>query len=474
MRKHLIKFVKLTAIAASCVYLLSLASCAFTNDTENNDNYTENYSTRYLKRNDTDSQKALIRTLTGFEMTLNLPFPLSNEEQSIYKRAIDKINSEFDCEITLKSGEYDGDKLIHDLSNHKTSNGVYYAKTDKLLYMIDNDYLCSLNNAAKSSGVDFGGAFYDKTLTGALNINYNQYGWVSQIGSHETPNCIIINKAMLIRNGMEDIIPIAKNGDWDIDTLEYYMKQTADKTDCQMIVSSPEGLFESICAAKGQPTVSLVTGNAPTIQLNNVFVTSAVGVLDSWFNIDKYCVSSAKSDDLGINDFLSEKSAFYFADSAAFSKFINARKNLDNKDDFVVVQFPNQISSHSYKNVFSPEYFAFIPQNCESDSDKILFLQNELYRELSVNSFDLFYAYIDKSIGKSACEYLFNMKYSKALNINVASFTAAYEYYASIGTNSIALSIANGTAANEALERYRQTVMRYYSDTVKKYKYTGK
>ena len=95
MRKHLIIFVKLTAIAVSCVFLLSLASCAFTNDSENNDNHTENYSTRYLKRNDTDSQKALIRTLNGFEMTLNLPFYLSDEEQNIYDKAIEKINSEF-------------------------------------------------------------------------------------------------------------------------------------------------------------------------------------------------------------------------------------------------------------------------------------------------------------------------------------------------------------------------------------------
>lgn len=439
-------FIKLISAVLCCFLCILCASC----DILGKDNGFDADSLKGIIANKVD--KRFIDSLNGFHMDIAFPYDLSESSKDIINSAIDKVNAKYSTAISI------------DYEKMTDSSSVSYAKMTDLLGMIKDGKLCDVDAAAKSIGIEFGGELYNREICNVLNINYHQYGWFSDIATPEMPNVLVCNSKMLNVTNLPDD-EIDKNN-WNVATFEKWVKSVKNVGGMK---ANPSSLLQSLCLSNGQALVSYETGKSPSINIGSLAVTAAAKTEYEMFN-ELSCVSFGIDVHSDVEQFINGEYAVMLADSEHLLELAKCMR-FNKSMDIHVYPMPNQLGVGNYSNSYDAVYFAYIPSQYEKSADKILFLQNEIYNELLESGEKIFeneFAFLGEST-KDA----YSVKTSKAQNDCVVALSGICEHFANIGTNSFALSIALGTSADKARDKYENAIKQYYLTKLSKYKITG-
>ena len=441
-----------------CIFSFSGCSSKINHYSDYDEYLTQASKNTSNAKPNTKTSKKFISSLNDFNMTISYPYNISAQSKSVFMTACNKINQKYGCEI-----KYDFD--------NKSSAHIMYTDPSNLLKYIESNKICDLTSAINQIQLKFNKEYYNQQYTNLLNINYKQYGWVSDIGTTEMPNVIIFNKSLLKSMDIADFRQLCEQEEWTFDNLEKAIKISKDNDYYELSAIPEISVFESICASKNCYPIKSESGQSPTSNIDNSLVIQALKQLDNWYNDESVISKNNNSITKRITDFINGKSTMIFLNSKWFAIYSDMMKN-HNSNDFAVVPFASEHHTNKYKNVCSPRFFAYIPIKYQSSASKILFLQNELYKALSKDCFTLF-SNDFSSISKGSLLFAYNIKYSIKNNQTINSVFDIYESQSTIGTNSLVKSIAKGLSYNDAIEKYKNGIDNYYNTVLNDYICSG-
>ena len=330
-----------------------------------------------------NASKQFVKSMKGF--TLKILYPWENiygdkKCETGIKDSKNEIKKEYG--ITIKEeGQFNryNENLSSELAAKKCANHIYFAQGGFFPSYFQKDYIADLTVAMRTTGVSFNEPWYINQAKNFLNIDGKQYGWIAIEYEYMTPNFIAYNKSLLNKKRLEDPAKLAKQGKWTWDKLEKYSKKFAnDKLVVGFGIQDATTLFEQLANQYGTQLTNISRGKAPTTNITNSKVESALETLQSWTTgKNAWCETfQGKQWSYGKTQFQNGKVAFFFGGHDA----IQGLRGTKTQNDINIVPFPTKNGSKNYANTCGTGFVAFIPIVHQSKADKILFARNEYYR----------------------------------------------------------------------------------------------
>ncbi len=340
----------------------------------------------FIKRT-TDSRgnasAKFVKSLKGF--TLKILYPWENiygdkKCETGIKDSINSLKKEYGISIK-EEGQFNryNENLSSELAAKKCDNHVYFAQGGYFPSYFQKGYIADLSQAMRTAGVNFNEPWYMSQAKGFLNIDGKQYGWMATEDEYMTPMFISYNKKLTDKKRLADPAKLAEQGKWTWKTLETYAKKFAnDKSVVGFGVADATTLFEQLADQYGTQLTNISRGKAPTTNITNSKVKSALTELASWtVGKNAWCDTFAgKTWSYGKTQFQNGKVAFFYGGHDA----IQGLKGTSTQNDINIVPFPTKNGSKNYTNISAASFIAFIPIVHQNNAAKILFARNEYYR----------------------------------------------------------------------------------------------
>ena len=273
---------------------------------------------------------------------------------------------------------------------------------------IDKNYLASLDKAMKISGVTFEEEWYLPDTRTYLNINNNQYGWLSYEGEYTFPYVIIYNKNLIKKSKLTDPTRLMNGGKWTWNSLSEYSKKLKQQGCVSLSSVNMTTFYSAMMAAQNKPIVT-INNNIPKYNLDTQESKNSFTTLKKWMSEGLIEFYTDEEWDYPKKQFASGKVAMILGSNDT----LNELKNSELKDNIGVVAFPRYKKGQVYSNIYTPQYIDFIPKGYSAEEmAKILFIRNEMYRyAYTLSDRDFKYVYGDFNFDDETMELAYQFKY---------------------------------------------------------------
>ena len=237
-----------------------------------------------------------------------------------------------------------------------------------------------LTKAMKETGITFTEKWYNQDTRKISNLNNKQYAFTSDIYA---PSMIVYNKRMIQEAGLTDPIKLYNEGKWNFDEFTRYLKKlNKESSDGTTLIyglnaSTVNSLAAYVMGMNGVDSVIVKDGKMVN-NVTNQKAKNALSYIGKWRTVDKVINYYANWKD-AFTTFSQGKAAMVFGTKYAFDNIAEYGM----KDAVGVVPFPyGPNASAKTEYIYEQLFLNIIPKSEEKNATKILFVMNEIYKEL--------------------------------------------------------------------------------------------
>lgn len=428
----------------------------------------------------TATNKNFLNSLKNFEITI---YTEQQEKPTRgttsgdrYFAIINKVAKKYGLTINAFPENVTLNALQTSILSGKALANVISLRDYNLMSWLNAGVAADLNTAMKETGIDFKSELYNQDIRKFANLNNKQYAFLSGIND---VYMIVYNKRLIQEAGLEDPINLYNNGQWTYDKLQEYLKRlTKRSSDGSILIdglqtTTPNIMIESLVTMNGGSVIKADAASGKLkSDLNSTKTKEALQYGYNWYNTDDTVSNSGSDWSACMKNFAQAKTAMVLATKYVFETI----KEYNLSDAVGVVPFPKGPSNTSGDTLSYCQVFpTIIPKTEEANAGKILFVMNEVYKQLynvreqdfSDNyralirdnaSYNIFKEY---SLGTKPLQ----LSYYQLAGITIGDFKALFNF---------STAIATGTAVTTAINTYNTSIETALSEVWSKWRITGK